>query len=92
MTLDHKAIFKAYPSVVTIDDGRGAFDVNGNPVSLEQSNIDAARATLNTELSDVQYKNENEPKTNEMDKKMDQLLRRYSMILKRQVEDFGLAH
>ena len=58
MTLDHKAIFKAYPSVVTIDDGRGAFDVNGNPVSLEQSNIDAARATLNTELSAVQYKND----------------------------------
>ena len=58
MALDHKAIFKAYPSVVTIDDGKGAFDVNGNPVSIEQSNIDAARATLNTELSAVQYKND----------------------------------
>ena len=55
MTLDHKAIRKAYPTVVTIDDGIGAFDASGNSVSLDQSKIDAARATLDAEYSALEY-------------------------------------
>ena len=42
MTLNHEAIRKAYPSVVTIDDGAGAFDAAGNPVQLDQAKVDAA--------------------------------------------------
>ena len=42
MTLNHEAIRKAYPNVVTIDDGTGAFDANGNPVQLDQAKVDAA--------------------------------------------------
>jgi len=42
MTLNHEAIRKAYPSVVTIDDGTGAFDADGNPVTLDQAKVDAA--------------------------------------------------
>ena len=30
MELDHNAIFKAYPNVRSIDDGKGAFDIDGN--------------------------------------------------------------
>ena len=56
MSLDHEAIRKAYPNVVTIDDSKGAFDINGISVSLVQSNIDAARTTLNAEASAVKYK------------------------------------
>lgn len=56
MSLDHEAIRRAYPSVVTIDDSRGAFDINGSSVSLVQSDIDAARTTLNTEAAAVKYK------------------------------------
>ena len=56
MTLDHSAIRKAYSNAVTIHDADGAFDANGNPITLEQSKIDAARATLNAEAAAVKYK------------------------------------
>ena len=47
MSLDHEAIRKAYPSVVSIDDaGSKIFDASGNVVTLNQSNIDAARVEL----------------------------------------------
>ncbi len=46
MSLDHEAIRKAYPNVVTIDDDTGAVDSSGNEVTLVQSNIDAARVEL----------------------------------------------
>ena len=56
MTLDHEAIYKAYAgTVVSIDDSAGAFDASGNSVSLEQSKIDAARTTLNTEYAAIKY-------------------------------------
>jgi hypothetical protein len=57
MSLDHEAIYKAYAgTVVSIDDGAGAFDASGNSVSLDQSKIDAARTTLNAEAAAVKYK------------------------------------
>ena len=57
MALDHEAIYKAYAgTVVSIDDGAGAFDANGNSVSLDQSKIDSARATLDAEALAVKYK------------------------------------
>jgi len=57
MKLDHEAIRKAYPSVVTIDDtGSKILDASGNTVSVEQSNIDAARVTLDNEALAVKYK------------------------------------
>ena len=55
-SLDHEAIRKAYPNAVTIDDGTGAFDASGNSISLDQSNIDAARVTLDAEAAAVKYK------------------------------------
>ena len=58
MSLDHDAIRKAYPNAVTIDDGTGAFDASGNKVTLVQSNIDAARTTLNNEAAAIQYKSQ----------------------------------
>ena len=57
MPLDHEAIYKAYPSVVSINDTDSKIlDASGNPVSVEQSKIDAARTTLNTEAAAVKYK------------------------------------
>ena len=56
MTLDHDAIYKAYSGVVVrIDDATGAFDKDNNPISLDQSKIDAARATLNAEYAALEY-------------------------------------
>jgi len=46
MTLNHEAIRKAYPQVVTIDDGTGAFDADGNPVTLDQAWVDAAAVVV----------------------------------------------
>ena len=47
MSLDHEAIYKAYSSVVEIDDKEGAKDKDGKSVTLVQSDIDAARVELN---------------------------------------------
>lgn len=58
MSLDHEAIRKAYPNVVTIDDGAGASDKDGNSVTLEQSKIDTARTELNAEAAAVKYKSD----------------------------------
>ncbi len=46
MSLDHEAIRKAYPDAVVIDDGTGAYDKDGNSITLVQSAIDAARVEL----------------------------------------------
>ena len=54
MELDHNAIRQAYPNVVTIDDGTGAFDKDGNSVTLDQSKINAARV----ELDKLAYKDQ----------------------------------
>ena len=56
MSLDHEAIYKAYAgTVVTINDSTGAFDASGNSVSLDQTKIDAARATLDAEAAATLY-------------------------------------
>ena len=54
--LDHKAIRKAYPDAVTIDDDTGAFKADGTQITLVQSDIDAARTTLDAEAAAVKYK------------------------------------
>ena len=56
MSLDHEAIRKAYPDVVSVDDSKGAFKADGTQITLVQSDIDAARTTLNTEAAKVKYK------------------------------------
>ena len=56
MSLDHEAIYKAYAgTVVSIDDGRGAFDASGNSVTLDQSLVDAARASIDAEAAATLY-------------------------------------
>ena len=54
--LDHEAIRKAYPDAVAIDDGTGAFKADGTQITLVQSDIDAARVTLDAEAAAVKYK------------------------------------
>ena len=56
MSLDHEAIRKAYPNAVFIDDGKGVFDKDGKQITTAKSNIDSARATLNTEAAAIKYK------------------------------------
>ena len=56
MSLDHEAIRKAYPDVVNVDDNKGAFKADGTQITLVQSDIDAARVTLDAEALAVKYK------------------------------------
>ena len=62
MALDHEAIYEAYKSeakpVVSIDDTAGAFDADGNSVTLDQTKIDAARTSLNTAAAAIAYKSQ----------------------------------
>jgi hypothetical protein len=39
--MKHEAIYNLYPNVVTIDDGAGAFDANGNQVAVDEALVDA---------------------------------------------------
>ena len=59
--LDHNAIIRAYPHAVSIDDGTGAFDKDGKSITLEQSKIDAARATLDAEAAAIAYQSTRRP-------------------------------
>ena len=39
--MNHKAIYTLYPQVVTIDDGTGAFDAQGNKVEIDLAQVNA---------------------------------------------------
>ena len=39
--MNHKAIYKLYPQVVTVDDGTGAFDKDGNKVEIDLALVNA---------------------------------------------------
>lgn len=39
--MNHKAIFALYPQVVTVDDGAGAFDAQGNKVEIDLNAVNA---------------------------------------------------
>ena len=45
-SLDASAIFKAHPNVVTVDDGDGCRDKDGNNVTIDQNLVDTARSEL----------------------------------------------
>ena len=60
MALDHEAIYEAYKSeakpVVSIDDSAGAFDADGNSVTLDNAKVAAARTALDTAAAAIAYK------------------------------------
>ena len=39
--MNHKAIYKLYPTVVTIDDTAGAFNAQGNQVAIDEALVNA---------------------------------------------------
>tara|TARA_R100000005_G_C4873133_1_gene128580 strand:+ start:287 stop:607 length:321 start_codon:yes stop_codon:yes gene_type:complete len=56
MKYDKEAIRKAYPETVVINSLTGVFDKDGKSISLDQSKIDSARATLDAEAVANKYK------------------------------------
>ena len=56
MAYDFQAILKAYPDATSIEDNVGAWKADGTQITLVQSEIDAARATLDAEAAAIKYK------------------------------------
>ena len=56
MKYDYFAILKAYPDCTQVIDGVGAYKADGTEINLVQSDIDAARSTLDAEAAAVKYK------------------------------------
>ena len=56
MGLDHEAIYSAYSgTVVMIDDSTGAFDKDGNQVTLDSAKVTAARKAIDDAYAAVEY-------------------------------------
>ena len=56
MAYDHEAIYSAYKgTVVSIDDGKGAFDKDGNSVTLDNNKIVAARKSIDDAFAATKY-------------------------------------
>ena len=62
-TLDHDAIRKAYPLITVLDDSFVDYgiDKDGNKISIEQSKVDTARTTLDTEAAAIAYQSARKP-------------------------------
>ena len=39
--MNHKAIYALYTNVITVDDGAGAFDKDGNKVTIDMAAVNA---------------------------------------------------
>ena len=53
--MSHEAIYNTHPSVISIDDSTGAFDVNGDAVVIDQSLVDAEVIRLQAEYDSNAY-------------------------------------
>jgi len=54
--MKHQAIYNLYKNVVSIDDSAGAFDVEGNLVLINESDIEIEIARLKAEYDAIAYK------------------------------------
>jgi len=59
--MNHDAILRAYSNVVMVDDGTGAFDADGNQITLDQTLVDAAAAEIQAELDATAYQRNRQP-------------------------------
>ena len=53
--MNHQAIYNTHTNVVSIDDTEGAFDVDGNSVTLDESLITAEVTRLQAEYDSLAY-------------------------------------
>ena len=63
MNLDHDAIRKVYPTIVTYDDSFGLYglDADGKKVEIEESKVIEAKTTLDAEATKVAYQSVRQP-------------------------------
>ena len=50
MTYDIRAIMQAYPECTYCDETLGAFDKDGNKITLDQTKVDAERTAIDKEI------------------------------------------
>lgn len=62
--MNHEAIYKLYPNVVTIDDTTGAFDKDGNKIEID---LDLVNAWVDPEQYKYQRQQEYPPITDYID-------------------------
>ena len=62
--MNHDAIYALYPQVVTVDDGTGAFDKDGNKVEID---LDAVNAWINPNAYKSQRAAEYPPIVDQLD-------------------------
>ena len=51
----HEAIYNTHPNVVTVDDGLGAFDKDGNSVLIDEVKVSQEIEKLNAKFKSTQY-------------------------------------
>ena len=71
--MNHQAIYNTHPTVVSIDDGKGAMDANGNPVTLDQAKVDAEVARLQAEHDSQEYARNRQAEYPEIGDQLDML-------------------
>ena len=47
--MNHQAIYNLYPNVVTVDDGKGAMDINGDSVVIDMAAVNQEAERLEAE-------------------------------------------
>ena len=58
---DFAAIKKAYPDAVAIYSDKGAFKADGTQINIVESEVDAARVTLDAEAAAIAYQSVRQP-------------------------------
>jgi hypothetical protein len=53
--MNHTAIYNTHPTVVTIDDTSGAFDADGNQVTIDEAAVTVKEAELKAEYEAQAY-------------------------------------
>ena len=76
MSLDHEAIYKAYPNVAEIDDKEGARDKDGTSVYLDPALVTKARGELDQLARSVQYKFDRKAEYPEIGDQLDDLYKK----------------
>ena len=73
MSLDHDAIRSAYPEAILIDDGTGAFDKDGNKITLDSAKVTAARKAIDDAWNAVEYQRQRKEEYPSWEDQMDKI-------------------
>jgi len=71
--MNHQAIYNTHPTVVSIDDGKGAMDANGDPVTLDQAIVITETARLQAEHDAQEYARNRQAEYPEIGDQLDML-------------------